>query len=233
LFGVVLLLQLALMLAWLALTAIPANSGGVVIIAGAAVAADLFANRLRAPDQAPVATVVAAAFVVAVLRQLARRHRSAVTESLTGVMAGVVIVVLAAHLIAARAGAGGVAAAAAICFAVAAATAVRRGTDAVLPRPTLRAGSRRAWPGLVLSIAAGTAAGGYVGAARAGLDARNGALIGLGVALVAAAADLGIEIGSLHLADGRQRSAVTPLVVLLPLVVAAPVGYGLARLLTR
>lgn len=231
LLALVLVIQLALALAWLALTDLPATSGGLVIIVGAALAADIYAGRIGPPDQAPVAGVVAGAFVLAVLRQLARHRRSRVTESLAGVMTGVLIVVFAAHLIATRARPAGVAAAAAICFATAAATAVRRLVDALVARPALRAGSQRGWPGLIVSVLAGTAAAGYVGAARGDLGARTGSLIGLGVALAAAVVDLGIGIGSRHLGAGRQRSAIAPLAVLLPLVVAAPVGYGVARLL--
>lgn len=229
----VLLIQLAVTLAWLALTDVPAASGGLVIILGSAVAVDLYASRVGPPDQSRIAAVVAAAFVFAVLRQLARRRRSGVTESLAVVMTGVLMVVFAGHLIAARVGPGGIAAVAAICFAIAAATATRRLVDALIARPALRSGVQRGWPALLLSVAAGAGIGGYVGAARAGLDPRSGALIGLGAALAAAVVDLGISVGSLHLADGRQRSAITPLVVLLPLVVAAPVGYGLARILAR
>lgn len=231
--AMVLLIQLGLTLAWLALTDVPAASGGLVIIVGSAVAVDFYASRGGPPDQSRVAAVVAAAFVLAVLRQLARRRRSAVTESLAVVVTGVLMVVFAGHLIASRVIAGGIAAAAAICFAIAAATATRRGVDALYARPALRTGSGRGWPAFVLSIAAGAATGAYVGAARTGIETRTGALIGLAAALAAAIVDLGIGIGSLHLADGRQRSAIVPLVVLLPLVVAAPVGYGVARLLAE
>jgi hypothetical protein len=146
-------------------------------------------------------------------------------------MTGVLAAVFAAHLLAARAAPGGVTAVAAICFAVAAATVSRRVVDAVGSRPALRAGAGRGWPGLIVSVAAGAAVGWYVGATRAGLDARQGALIGLAGSLAAAVVDLGIGVGSLHLADARQRSAIAPLVVMLPLVVAAPVGYGVLRLL--
>lgn len=231
LFALVVIIQLALTLAWLAVTAVPAASGGLLITIGAALVADLYAGRIGHPDQAPVAAVVAAAFALAVLRQLARRRRTHVTESLAAVMTGVVMVVFAAHLIATRAGRGGVAAVAAVCFAVAAATAVRRGIDAFFVRPALRAGSGRGWPGLLASAAAAAAAGGYVGAVRAGLDVRTGALVGLAAALAAAVVDLGIAFGSRHLAAERRWSAIAPLGVLLPLVVAAPVGYGVARLL--
>lgn len=233
LFVVVLLVQIAFALAWLALTGVPAASGGLLIIVGSAVAADIYANRSGPPDTSEVAGVVAVAFVLAVLRQLARRRRGAVTEALAGVLTGVLMVTFAAHLIAARGGAGGVASAAAICFGIAAATAARRTADVLVPRPVLRAGSQRGWAGLVLSVAAAVAAGALVGADRAGLDARTGALIGLGAALAAAVVDLGVGIGSLHLADTRQRSAIAPLVVLLPLVVASPVGYVVARLLAK
>ncbi|MEO6712164.1 MAG: hypothetical protein ABIM89_01900 [Mycobacteriales bacterium] len=233
LFVIVLLIQVALALAWLALTDVPAASGGVLIIVGAAVAADVYAGSAQASDQTPVVVIVSAAFVLAVLRQLARRRRSGVTDSLSGVMTGVVAVVFASHLIAARRGPDGVAAVAAICFAVAIATGTRRTVDALIGKPALRAGAGRAWPGLVLSVAAATVVGAYVGAARTGLQTRTGAMIGLGAALAAAVADLGIGLGSLHLVDARQRSAIAPLVVLLPLVVAAPVGYGVARLLAE
>lgn len=233
LFAVVLLIQVAAALAWLALTDVPRASGGLLIIVGAAVAADVYAARPGVTDQAPVPVVIAAAFVVAVLRQLGRRRRSLVTDSLAGVMTGVLAVVFAAHLIAARGIDAGVTAVAAICFAIAAATASRRAVDAVLPRPALRKGAGRGWLGLTVSLAAGAGVGAYVGSARTGLDIGEGAVIGLAVALAASVVDLGIGIGSLHLADARQRSAIAPLVVLLPLVVAAPVGYGVARLLAE
>ena len=155
------------------------------------------------------------------------------TESLAVVMTGVLMVVFAGHLIATRVGPDGMATAAAVCFAIAATTATRRVVDSLVTRPTLRAGVQRGWPALLVSVAAGAGIGAYVGAERGGLDPRSGALIGLGAAMAAAVVDLGISVGSLHLADGRQRSAIAPLVVLLPLVVAAPVGYGVARLLAR
>lgn len=231
LFAIVLVIQLAVTLAWLALTAVPASSGGLIIIVLAAVAADLTASRSTTTDQGPVAVVVAAALVLAVLRQLARRRRGRVAESLGAVMTGTVIVVFAAHLLSTRVAPAGVATAAAVCFSTAGATVVRRCVDAVIARPALRAGSGRGWPGLVLSVAAGAAVGAYVVADRSGLEPEIGGLIGLATALAAAAVDLGLGVGSLHLTDSRQLSAVAPLVVLLPLVVAAPVGYFVARLL--
>lgn len=231
--ALVVMIQLALTLAWLAMTDLPPASGGLLIIVGSAVVADVYASRIGPPDLSALSVVVAGAFMLAVLRQLARRRRSHVTESLAGVIAGVVMVTMAAHLISVRGVAGGVAASAAIFFGIAAATATRRLVDSAISRPALRAGSQRGWPGLILSVAAGAVIGTYVGSTRPGLDPRAGALVGLGAALAAAVVDLGIGIGSMHLADSRQRSAIAPLVVLLPLVVAAPVGYGVARLLAE
>jgi hypothetical protein len=223
-------LQLLVALAWLAVTNMQPLSRGLLIAAATAVAADVYLGRADG-DLGPLSVIVAAAFLASLLAQLVRRTRTDVARSTAAVAGAVIAVVFLAQLAATRALNGGEPAAAALCFGVAASGLVRGAGNRVLPRPRLTSHAAHGWFGLVASVAAGAVAGAYAGQAGSGLDFGAGALIGGAAAIAAAAGDLGMHLGSHLLAGDGARSAVAPLAVLMPLVLAAPVGYGVARML--
>lgn len=148
--------------------------------------------------------------------------------------------------------AGGHAATAAL-VGVAAVLGVGRLVDAVRARPSLSGSGNRGLPGLVLGLGAAAGAGAWYGAqastswdggpviTRGGSLGGGGALwIALVAAAVAAVIDLGIDAGLATLDDDRPavpgpafRPAPWParlgVVALLPVLVAAPPAYVVAR----
>jgi hypothetical protein len=231
-FGVALLLaQAVVTLAWLALTEVDGAQGATVIVLAGALAADLLAVRREGADLAGAVSVVALAFVASLAFQLFRPHRQRVVEALAGTVSAVVLVVFAAHLLAASAKTGWAVAATGLLCAAAALVGGRAG-DVLLVRPRLLPTARRGWLGLLLGLAAGAGLGALLGGLWAPLSAGSGALVGAAAAVAAAAADLGVDLVDADVARDRRRSdALRPLAILLPLVVAAPVAYAAARLL--
>ena len=192
------------------------------------------------------ATIVALAFLLALVQQIFRENRTRVTESLAATMAATVLAVAGGAYLTLRAGVDGERAARAALLGVAVVLGVGRVLDAVLPRPRLLGAGRRGWPGLVAGLAAATGVGALYGhyaadhtsklilAAGSSITVGKSALIALVAALVAAAADLGIEVGLSTLkADPPRRRAPWParLVVaaVLPILLAAPPAYVVAR----
>ncbi|HEX8004604.1 MAG TPA: hypothetical protein VF519_18110 [Mycobacteriales bacterium] len=222
--------QVAVVLAWLALADVDGAEGATVIAAGAALVADLFAVRRHGDDVAATVGVIGVAFVVSLLFQLARPHRQRVTDSLAGTATAVVLVAFAAHLLATSARTDWTVAATGLLCAGAALVTGRVG-DSVELRPALARGARRGALGLVLAIVASAVLGSILGGAWAPLSARSGIAVGVAAAVAAVAADLAVDVAHGDTNDQRRLSALTPLAVLLPLVAAAPVTYAAARLL--
>lgn len=227
---VILLVQSLVALAWLAVTDVDGGEGATVIVALGAVAANVLAVRRDGEDVAGAVSIVAMAFLASLALQLFRKDRQRVVEALAGTVSAVVLVVLAAHLLAASTKTGWAVAATAMLCAGAAVLAGRAG-DLLTLRPHLVVGARRGWAGLLFGLAAATLAGTALGGLWAPLSARSGTVLGVVTGLAAIAADLAIELVDADAVDARRAAALRPLTVLLPLVVAAPVAYAAARLL--
>jgi len=225
-----LLTQAVVALAWLALTDVDGAEGATVIVLAGAAAADVLAVRRHGEDLAGAVTVVALAFVASLALQLFRPSRQRVVEAMAGTVSAVVLAVFAAHLLAASAKTGWAVAATAVLCAAVALVAGRAG-DVILLRPRLVPTAQRGWLGLLLALAAGSALGAVLGGAWSPLSAASGVAVGAASAFAAAAADLGVDLIDADATDARRASALRPLAVLLPLVVAAPVSYAAARLL--
>lgn len=228
----VVVVQAMLAAGWLRAAAIPGAAGAAVVVVVAAAAADGYAARDSAEPLAPVAGVVAVAFLATLLLQLAQRGRTRVTESLAVTMTGVLLVVLAAHLVAVLGGAGESAAAVLVALAAGAAVLAGRLVDEVAPRQRPAGEVRRGWPGLLAGLVAAAAAGMLAGGNGA-LGAGSGVVIGIAVGVAATLAEVGVEQMATGLSADRRRSAVLLLGAVLPLVVAAPVGYAVTRLLVE
>jgi hypothetical protein len=230
-FGLAVLAAQALVtLAWLALTEVDGAEGAAAVVLASAAGADLLAFRDGGEGIKAAAGVVALAFVASLALQLFRRHRARTTDALTGTITAVVLVVFAAHLLAAGAKtSAGLAAAALLCPA--AAVAAGRAGDLVSIRPLLVADARRGWLGLLAGVAAAAGLGAVLGVAWAPLSGASGAVLGVVTGLAAAVADLAVDLAAADAFDARRAAALRPLGMLLPLVVAAPVAYAAARLL--
>ena len=230
----VLVLQLALVAAVLALLDAPAPRGSLVVAAGAALAADVV---VLADDGAVdrLAGVVGLGLVVALLHQLVRRSRSRVTESLADTLLSVVAVASAACLVAlllVRGGDGVLQLALAVAAVV---LLVGRVGDRLLPRPVLAGGATRGWAGLVLGLLAGVGVA-LLLADRVplALSLEAAALLALVVAAPVAAADLAVDLGGAELRagrrDARRVAALRPAAALLPYAVLGPVALLAGRL---
>lgn len=232
----VLVVQLVLLLGFLALVDAPADGGAFLVGVAAAVVADLVV--LRSDGRlSGLAGVVALVLVAALAHQLLRKERSRVTESLSDTLVGVVLALSVCCLLALRLTGGGRQATLTCLAAGGAALLAGRLGDAVMRRPALAVGASRGWPGLLLGLGAGAAAA-VAMAAVAGHDSpvstARGALLGLAVAAAAAAADLGVDLGASELTDrrrdARRVSALRPAALVLPLAAFAPVAFVAGRL---
>ena len=244
------------MTAWAYLFDTPGILGAVGVSAGAAAASDgvlLRANHVSLTD---FATIVALAFLLSLVWQIARPHRTRVTESLAATLAASVLAVAGgayltlrgghrrtsrprtAGLLARRrhgrarrrpAGRCGRAAPGAVGFAASrVARPRRRSPDGRAARCLLRL-SRR--PAALAQSGAGRRLGSHAGG--------KGAVIDLGIAAgVAAVVDVVIDAGMTSPVGGRARcppASAAPwparLVVaaVLPVLVAAPAAYAIAR----
>jgi hypothetical protein len=234
LLAAVLVLQVVLAAALLALLDAPAARGSLVVVTAAALAADAVA----VVDDGAVdrlAGVVGLGLVVALLHQLVRRGRNRVTESLADTLLGVVAVTSAACLAALLVVDGGEDVLhLALAVAAAVLLAGRLG-DAVLPRPVLAAGGTRGWPGFGLGALAGVGVA-LLLADRVPLlpSLQAAVLVALVVAVVVATADLAVDLGASELRagrrDARRVAALRPAAALLPFAVLAPVALLAGRL---
>ena len=231
LLGAVAVVQVLLLLGFLAFAVAPAAGGIFVLALGATVAADVVVVQ-QDGRVGGLAGVVALSLVAGLLHQLSRRHRAQVTESLADTMLAVVLACCAACLVATRhVDGGGRALTVALAGGGAALLAGRIG-DALLRRTALVAGATRGWLGLLLSLGVGTAT-----AAAAGGDRVTGwpaALLGLAAATVVACADVAVDLAAVSLRpgspDARRVAALRPVALLLPLAVLGPVTLVATRL---
>ena len=227
-----LVLQVLLVVSLLVLLDGPAAAGMLVIAAAATVGADAVV-LLDDGRVAGLAGVAALSLVAGLLHQLARRHRTRVTESLADTMLLVVLSSCAACLPAALQLTHGPASVRSGLAAAGTALLVGRLTDSVVRRPVVTVGTTRGWPGLVTGLVAGAAAGVLVSAS--GWSAGRAAAVGLVAAAVAVVGDLLVELVRAELpevvVDVRRRTALRAVGVLLPLAVLGPVVLLAVRLL--
>lgn len=216
--------QLLLVLAFLALVDAPAAVGVLVLGTAAAVAADV----VVVVDDGRVgglAGVVALAFVGGLLQQLARRHRTRVTESLADTLVVVVLVAAAACLVAAQESAADDRLVPAGLVGTGAALVLGRLVQVALPeRPALA---------VPVALLAGTA----LTAALADGTARERWLLGLAVAATVALVDVVTSLAAGELLegprDGRRLASLRPVAQLLPFALVSPVLLVAARLLDQ
>jgi hypothetical protein len=225
--------QVVISLAWLASLGTRGSLGGFGISVAAAAAIDIVLAVADSPDIGDAAPVVGIAFGVALLHQLARRPRRAVTVSLAGTMSAVAFAVCAGAYVALLAEGSGDLADAAALFGVGAALVVARLLDLVVVTPSAFPGSRRGVVGIVVGAGAAVAVGAAYGSANSALGTGIGLRIAVIAALLALIADVAVDavLTQAPPPDERRLSALTPLGVLLPVVLAGPVAYVTGRIL--
>ena len=193
-----------------ALDVAAAARGGAFVGAAAAIGADLaVALRDDRRPLAPVTAVLGLAMLAALLHQLIRRDgRDRLTASLTATVALAVVGALGSCYLGAQSSRDGAAFVVAGVVAAAAAVVAARCPD----HESVGAG---------IGLVAGVAAGAVVGV-LSDLGPRTGGIVGLGCAVAAA----------VTAAVARRAVSPDPLVTAgLPLLLAAPVAFVLARLL--
>ncbi|GAC1441260.1 MAG: hypothetical protein NVSMB55_08530 [Mycobacteriales bacterium] len=229
----ILVVQLILVLGFLALVDAPGSGGAFVVAAVAAGVGDAVV-LISDGRVSGLAGVIALGMVGSLLHQLARRGRTRVTESLADTLVAVVLAVSASSLIALRM-AGGGRAAVIVCLAAGAGALIAgRIGDRILPRPALALGANRGWPGLLLALGAGAAAAVAVAGNSGPVAGTRGGLLGLAIAATVSAGDLSVDLGAAELTGGRRDarrvSALMPAGLVLPFAALAPVAYVAGRL---
>jgi hypothetical protein len=224
----VLVLQAALVAAWVVGTAAGGAAGTAVIGLAASVGADVALEAPARPTVGGLLAVIGPGFLAVVLNQMLRRRRDQVVTALAGgVLLVCAVAALSTALLVADAGTdertGSVA-----LLAVGAALLVQHLVDLVLPRPQLALDVPRGLLGLVLAVvaAAGVA---YLRRDVAGLvDGLSavmfGALIGAVATLVAVAGSYVAVEAELR---GRRGVALAVAQALLPIAACAPVALAL------
>lgn len=229
----ILVLQLLLILGFLALVDAPAAGGAFLVAAAATVAADAVI-LLSDGRVSGLAGVVGLAMILSLVHQLLRPGRTRVTESIADTLVAVVLAVSVIPIVALRMDSGGDEAVLVCLVAGAAALLAGRLGDQVLPRPALALGATRGWPGLLLGLGAGAAAAVAVAGDTGQVAGTRGALLGLAVGASVAAADLAVDLGAAELTAGRRDvrrvEALRPVGLLLPVAALAPVAFVAGRL---
>jgi hypothetical protein len=205
------LVQLLVAVRWFDVLDVSAAArGGAVVGAAAAIGADLaVAVRDDRRPLAPVTAVLGLAMLAALFHQLARRDgRDRLTASLAATVALAAVGALGSCYLGAQSSGDG---AAFVVAGVAAAAAAVVAT--ALPGPEIVG----AGVGLVAGVVVGAVVGGL-----SDLGPRTGGLVGLGC----------VVAGAVTAAVARRAARPDPLVTAgLPLLLAAPVAFVLARLL--
>ena len=128
---------------------------------------------------------------------------------------------------------GGSHAVAAALFGAGAALFVGRLADVVAPRPPAVPGAARGVVGVVLGIGAAALVGWLYGGGDDVLTGSSGLRLALAAAVLAVVTDLAVDAVT-HAAppsEERARSALSPLGIMLPIVVAGPAAYVAGRIL--
>jgi hypothetical protein len=229
----VFVVQVVVALAWFAALGAKGSLGGFGLAMAAAAAMDIAIGLTTGPNVGQVAPVIGLAFVASLVHQLARRPRPGVTLSLAATMSAVAFAACASAYLALLGELHGDAADAAALFGAGAALTVARAVDLVAPTPAVFPASRRGAIGVVVGAAVSIGVGIGFGAADAGLGSRVGLRMALIGALLALIADIAVDAVLVQAPppDERRFSALTPLGVLLPVVLAGPVAYVAGRIL--
>jgi hypothetical protein len=241
----VLVLQLALVLAWVLTTGIESFYGSLAIGAAAAGASDLLIMLPARPQLGGQLAVLAVGFLAGVLQQMLRRPRPALVASLAGgVLLLCAVCAMSVLLLAGRTSLDGPSLSTAAVLAVGAALVVQHLADLVLPRPQLAERVPRGLAGLLLAVLAGAAVaygrGGELGGG--GLLPGSAAVLVYGAVLGGAAALAGLAAsffavdgpavaGSAEESDPPRGWAVPVVQAVLPFAVCAPIALALQTVL--
>ena len=231
----VLLLQVALVLAWAPAAGIRGGAGATVLGLAAAGAADLLLVLPDRPELGDLLAVPGLAFLASVLHQMLRRApRADVVGSLAGVLLLVCAVCGLAVLLRLPDATGSERAAATAALVVGAALVAGHLVDLVMPRPPVAAGIDRGVLGLLVALLAGIGVA-LLRHAPGGLaDTLSSVTTGLVLAGVAALIGLA---GSYVVAaalprpglPARGRAGAAPVLqAVLPIAACAPVAFALA-----
>ncbi|HEU5034391.1 MAG TPA: hypothetical protein VFT62_06495 [Mycobacteriales bacterium] len=225
--------QVVLALAWLAALDAPAGGGAFVITVAAAGVMDGILGTALTPDIGRAAGVVGVAVVISLLHQLARRPRTGVTLSYSGTVSAAVLALAGAAYLALHVEGGGDVADVSALVGAGVALAAARVVDGFVPRPAVLAGSRRGVAGLAVGLGAAAAVGWGYGASSAALGVDRSIRLALVTAVIALIADLAVDavLSAAPPRDERARSALPPLGILLPVVLAGPAAYVTGRIL--
>ena len=223
----VLVLQVALVAAWVLATGIRGLVGSLAIGVAAAVGADLLVGLPARPDLGSLLLVLGPGFLVSVVHQMARpAPRRFLVASLAGVLLLLCAVVASSVLLALGRTPDGPRLATTAVLVVAAALLVGHLVDLVLPRPAVAAGVPRGVPGLVLGVLAGVGTALLRRQPGDVLDALAAATYG---AVIAGVAVLVAVAASYVVAERPRRGWPLPVVqAVLPFAAAAPVAFFLA-----
>jgi hypothetical protein len=225
--GAVVVLQLALVAAWVVATGIRGFLGSLCLGIAAAVGADLAMVLPARPELDALLAVLGLGFLAAVVHQMTR---PAPRLYLVASLAGVVLLICSVCALAVLLGVGriedGERAVLTAVLAVGAALLVGHLVDLVLPRPQIAAGVPRGLLGLVLAV---------VAAVLVALLRRDGGTLLATMSAVTYGAALGgvaalMALGASYVvAERGQASWALPVVqAVLPLAAAAPIAYALA-----
>lgn len=221
------LLQIGLIVAWSPATGVRGYVGSLVIGAGTAVTADSVLALQAEPDLAPLAAVLALAFIAAMLHQLTRSApRRLATASLAGISAlAVTLVAMSALLLLYRVTDGSAVYVAAVA-AIGGAVVVGHLVDVLLPIPRITPELPRGLLALLLSVGTAIAAAVTLSAPDGLLDSLGAAIVGAIVGLISAL----LSVAASYIAAERRSFnwSLPWLQAVLPLAGAAPVAYFLA-----
>ncbi|KQS73658.1 hypothetical protein [Modestobacter sp. Leaf380] len=223
----VLVVQLALVGAWVVATGIRGFVGSLGIGVAAAVGADLLMHLPERPQLGSLLLVLGPGLLVALVHQMARpAPRRYLVASLAGVVLLVCAVVALSVLLALGRSADGDRLATSAVLVVTAALLVGHLVDLVLPRPQIAQGVPRGLVGLVLAVLAGVGVALLRRAPDDLVDALSAATYGAAIGGVAALMAVG---ASYVVAERPQRGWALPVVqAALPLATATPVAFFLA-----
>lgn len=226
-------LQVVVSLAWLAALDAKGSVGAFAIAVLTAGVVDVAVALGDDPDVGRAAPAAGIAFLASLVHQLARRPRRGLTVSLAGTMSAVAFTLCSSSYVALVHAEFGAQAVAAGLLGVASALFVARLVDLVTVRPGVYPGSRRGVIGAVVGVAAAAAVGAAWGGRAGGINTGVGVRMAVIGALLALIADLAVDavLTQAPPKDERRLSALTPLGVLLPVVLAGPVVYVAGRIL--
>jgi hypothetical protein len=219
----VVMLQLALVAAWVVATGIRGFLGSLVLGVLAAAGADLAVVLPARPQLDALVAVLGLGFLAAVLHQMTRRTpRLYLVASLSGVVLLLCSVTALAVLLAIGRILHGERAFLTAVLAVGAALLVGHLVDLLLPRPEIADGVPRGVLGLGLAV--------LVAVVVAVLRRDGGTLsaVGYGAALGGVAALAALAASYVVAERGRSNWALPVVQVVLPLAAVAPVAYALA-----